>query len=121
MGSDALTGPPELLRHWRQWQGAVDCQYTGKTWSAAELRDLSDRAAQEFSEAGLREGDLVAFVMANTAAFPGCLMALLEIGCNPVLVYAATQEVELNRIMASFGIRMFWTLGSVLSFGHSVH
>ncbi|MCL4217838.1 MAG: acyl--CoA ligase [Candidatus Hydrogenedentes bacterium] len=100
-----LAGPSLLLDHWKSWAGAVECMYTGKTWHAAELRERADEAARRFSTAGVKEGDLAVFMLTNTAAFPVVFMALLELGCNPVLVFAGSSSAEIERLAASFGIR----------------
>ena len=100
-----LAGPPLLLDRWNGWAGAVECMYTGKTWRAAELRDCAKEAARRFSAAGVKDGDLVVFMLTNTAAFPVMFMALLELGCNPVLVFAGSSPAEICRLAASFGIR----------------
>ena len=109
MGSNtkncSLAGKPEMLDHWRQWEGAIDCGFTGKIWSAAELHDLTRGMVNRLIQVGLREGDIVALLLSNTAAFPVALLTLLETGCNPLLIWVATQEVEFNRILADFGIQ----------------
>ncbi len=93
---------PELLAAWRQWKGAVDCEYTGRAWLANELRNLTDKVASRFSRAGLQEGDNAALLLSNTVAFPVLLMALLRIGCNPYLMHAASREEERKRVLAEF-------------------
>ena len=87
-GKDSYS-PSVLVDCWFQWKGAIDCGYTERIWPAVELRKLSRRAAETFYRAGFREGDLVAVLLSNTVAFPTILISLLDLGCNPVLMYAA--------------------------------
>ncbi len=103
-GGDMLTGTAEILTHWKRWRGAVECAYTGRTWSAQELRHLCALVTEKLVQAGLREGDSVALVLSNTAAFPVTLTSLLELKCNPFLMYAAAQEAEVGRVIKEFGI-----------------
>ncbi len=107
-----ITGKPELLERWREWQGAIDCGHTQAVWAAANLRRLSGDFARTLAQAGLREGECVALVLANTVAFPIAFMAVLELGCNPVLVFAGTQQKELTRILSQFAIK--WAIHDFL-------
>jgi long-chain acyl-CoA synthetase len=104
MEGAALTGTAAVLAHWRRWKGAIECAGTGRTWAARELREHGGRIVGELERAGLKECDRVAIVLANTVAFPVVLMSLLELGCNPLLVYAGAQEAELNHLVKEFGV-----------------
>jgi long-chain acyl-CoA synthetase len=99
-----LTGTAEIVSHWSRWEGAIECAYTGRTWSAKELRHLCALVTEKLFQAGLREGDSVALVLSNTVAFPVTLISLLELAGNPFLVYAAAQEAEVSRVVREFGI-----------------
>lgn len=100
-----LSGPPVLLESWERWVGAVECGHTGRLWSAAELRARADAASAVFRRLGLARGDIVGLMLANTAAFPVGLAALLQIGCNPLLIHAAAQKPGIERTFHEFGVR----------------
>lgn len=94
-----------MIDHWRAWEGAVDCSYSGRLWPAAELRDLADDAAETFASLGMQPGEPIVLMLTNTAAFPVCLTGLLKAGCNPFLTFAGTPKPVLDRLLGEFGIR----------------
>jgi acyl-coenzyme A synthetase/AMP-(fatty) acid ligase len=104
MTSD-ISGRPYILDRWRTWQGGIDCGLSGRVLPADELRRLSSAIAERPAFRNLRRGEAVAVMLANSAAFPVVLMALLEIGCNPLLTFAGTPLPELRNIGRRFGVR----------------
>src|SRR5512140_3197056 len=102
----------ELLEAWQRWQGAIDCEQTGKSWDANSLRDCSHRLAAKLHGLGMREGDIVVLMLANTAAFPVALLACLQLRCNPLLLHAATPPAELEATSA--GVAARWILHEFL-------
>lgn len=103
--ANAVTGRPYVLDRWRSWQGGVDCCVSGRAWSAAELRTLSASIAEQLKFRGLHPGEAVVLMLANTAAFPVMLTALLTLGCNPLLTYAGTPLPALRQDSRRFGAR----------------
>lgn len=98
-------GSRALLDCWSRWGGGVDCGYSRQRWSAAQLRDHTDRLARELSRHGLRESDVVAVVVGNGASFPVVLFSLLMLDCNPLLLHATTTQREIARLAQSLGLR----------------
>ncbi len=98
------SGEPLLLHHWRGWDGGIDCGLSGRVWPAADLRELSSATALRLASLGLGPGDPVLLMLGNTAAFPVCLMALLELGCNPLLTHAGSNAPTVARLAAEFGV-----------------
>ncbi|GMW03125.1 MAG: fatty-acyl-CoA synthase [Candidatus Hydrogenedentota bacterium] len=95
----------ELITCWKRWKGGIDCTVTQRLWLSGELREETDRFARVLSAQGVRAGECVVLALANTAAFPVALMALLQLGCNPVLQYAGTTLRELDRTASALGIK----------------
>jgi len=58
----------------------------------------------EFSNVGIRECDNVALVLLNTAAFPVCLMGLLQLGANPLLLSPDTTHHEIEKLRINVNI-----------------
>ena len=103
--ADQVTGWPSVLDRWQSWQGAIDCGATGRVWSADELRALSAAVVQRPAFGKLRPGEIVVLMLANSAAFPVMLTALLTIGCNPLLMFEGTPWMALRKIAQRFGAR----------------
>jgi long-chain acyl-CoA synthetase len=101
----ARAGASPLLDIWDGFRGAVDCAASGRTWPADDLRGAADRTARRFSQAGVRPGDPVLLMVANTAAFPVALVALLSLGANPFLTFAGAAEATVRRLVQEFGVR----------------
>ncbi|MDP6932401.1 MAG: class I adenylate-forming enzyme family protein, partial [Myxococcota bacterium] len=106
------TGPHALLEAWESWKGGIDCEQTGRCWSAEELRVASSRLCTELSRTGLAPGDLVALLISNTVAFPVALVAVLQRGAHPVLLPTGTRSAELERQALQCGIG--WALHDFL-------
>lgn len=100
-----VSGEPLLLKRWRAWKGAVDCALCERVFAADELRSIADSIAGQLGYSGLRAGEPVILILANTAAFPVLLMALLQERCNPILTHAATPAPEVRRLAGAFGAR----------------
>ncbi len=98
-----VSGDPLLLARWRTWNGAIDCGHSERVFSADELRALCDDVAEQLAAAEVKPGDPVVLALANTAAFPVLLMALLQLRCNPILAHPATPLPELKRIAGAYG------------------
>ncbi len=103
--SPRISGNPFVLESWDVWAGALDCGYTARVWQARDLRKLADALVARLSFRQIPPGAPVIFMLANTAAFPVALMALLQKGCNPLLVFAGTPLPSLQRVAAEFGVR----------------
>lgn len=101
----AGTGATPLLDLWSGFQGSVDCAASDRNWPADDLRRATDRVALQFSRGGVRPGDPVLLMVANTAAFPVALVALLSLGANPFLTFAGAAEASVRRLVAEFGMR----------------
>jgi acyl-coenzyme A synthetase/AMP-(fatty) acid ligase len=69
--------PGPLDRAWAEWEGAVDCGFSERLWSASELRQEVRRAAAHLAGEGVGKGHRVAVMLSNTAAFPVWMMACL--------------------------------------------
>lgn len=104
MPDDHLSGSPLLLRCWQEWDGAVDCGWTERHWSAKELRQQSDSVARTLAELGIQPEERVGLMVSNTAAFPILLAALLEAECNPVLLHVGSKKAEVRHLVAEYGI-----------------
>ncbi|MCW5715921.1 MAG: long-chain fatty acid--CoA ligase [Bauldia sp.] len=98
-------GATPLLDLWSGFRGAVDCASSGRTWPADDLRGAADIVGRRFARAGVRPGDPVLLMVANTAAFPVALAALLSLGANPFLTFAGAAEATVRRLVGEFGIR----------------
>lgn len=94
-----------LLSLWNRWQGKIDCFQTKKIWEADELRNASKEFASYLISIGLKKNDLVIMGLTNTVAFPVTMLALLSIGCNPLLLNAAAPQAELERLEAQFNVK----------------
>ena len=93
-----------LEQAWADWSGAIDCTASQRVWSAAELREEGQRAAQLLRQHGVFPGQRVALLLSNTAAFPVWLMACLSVGACPVLLAVGTTGLELDALVASAAI-----------------
>jgi acyl-CoA synthetase (AMP-forming)/AMP-acid ligase II len=102
-----LVNNNELLNAWKSWKGSVNCTYTKKLWGAKEIYETSNYLASKLSQTGFKEGDIVALILSNTAAFPISLYALLQLGCNPLLLHASTTYNELTKLLNSLPIKYF--------------
>lgn len=100
-----ITGSPALLERWNAWRGGIDCGHLDQHFDADALRALANDVSSELVEEGLLPGEPVAMLLANTAAFPVVLVALLQCGCNPILIHAASPAPTVQRIAREFGAR----------------
>ncbi|MGD9740255.1 MAG: class I adenylate-forming enzyme family protein [Bauldia sp.] len=106
--TENLSGPPVLLDLWDRWNGAIACAFTDRTWSSASLRAAEAAIAGTLLRLGLGPHDAVGLMLANTVAFPAALLALLRIGCNPLLIHAGAQRASVERVVREYGVR--WLL-----------
>ena len=95
----------ELVTAWFDWKGSVKCNYTQKLWLSDELRRSTDLFVSEFRKSGIREGDTVGVMLANTAAFPVVLISLLMMDCNPVLLHGGSTSHEMSRVLEGMSCR----------------
>ncbi len=102
-----------LLLHWFKWQGAIECQATGKIWHAKELVEISKTIATNLSKVGLSSGEVVAVVLGNTAAFPVMLMAVLMLDCNPLLLHPGSAPDEIRTLQKQLNFN--WIVHDFLS------
>ena len=100
--------PGPLEQAWTAWTGAIDCTASQRFWTADELRQQSQQASKLLTRHGVEEGQRVALLLSNTAAFPVWLMACLSLGACPVLLAVGTTDAELDGMVASAGIS--WAL-----------
>jgi acyl-CoA synthetase (AMP-forming)/AMP-acid ligase II len=94
-----------LLDYWEIWKGNFTCTYSNKNYSADELRLLSDRLTKRLQLLGMQEGENVALILANTVAFPLCLIATLGLKGNPILLHASTTIEELKKISKTVSVK----------------
>jgi long-chain acyl-CoA synthetase len=97
-------GELQLLHAYHDWKGGVECGYTGQFWSAEELIGFSMKFARALSGMGLQERHHVGILLGNTIAYPVTLMAVLSLGCVPVLMHAATPQKELAKLTNTLGL-----------------
>lgn len=94
-----------MLSHWYQWQGAIDCETTKRVWTAKELLSFSKNVAASLDKQGIRQGDIIAFVLGNNVAFPVFLMACLMVKCHPLLLHVGTPLSEIENMPPDTGIK----------------
>lgn len=99
-----MAATKKLLDIWDRWQGEIDCEYTGKIWKAEELKEIIANYSTRLKDAGLKKGDTVALVLANTAAFPIFLISCLSIKCNVLLLHCSTPLSEIDNCAKSIDI-----------------
>jgi len=93
-----------VLKAWQNWNGAIDCGYSGVTWHSDELKRIADEYSTQFVNAGLKPGDTVAFVLSNTVAFPTLFISLLKVGCNLLLLHGSTPYEEIENYSKTINI-----------------
>jgi long-chain acyl-CoA synthetase len=112
-GRGSLQGSAALLDLWSRWKGGIGCAESQRDWPAEELREQSRRATSHLAALGLESSDLVALALPNTVAFPVLLMALLQLGCHPLLVHASSTSAEVCSVVRQHELR--WLLIEVKS------
>jgi long-chain acyl-CoA synthetase len=78
---------------------------SGRVMSRADLAASAKALAQQFTEAGLRDGDLVAVQFPNSVAFVAAFLAVLKLGLVAILIDRDAQESEVARILGHFAAR----------------
>jgi len=103
----------KLIQYWSVWSGGIRCHQTRGTYSAGELRDITNAYMLQLKHIGVQPGDTIGLVLANTVAFTICLLACLQLKANPLLLHASTTEDEVLRLQNSIQIK--WLLFNRLS------
>jgi len=87
----------EYLRHWaRTLPEKPAIEFYGRTFTFAELDDLSDRFARLLRELGIRKGDRVAVFMPNCPQFNIAYWGIMKAGAVHVPVSPLSKDLELR-------------------------
>ena len=86
----------------RRWPGKVALVFHGTTYSFGRLDELARRAARALDAPSLAPGMRVAISGENEPAFLWHALALLEMGCVPVIVRPTLSESDLLAYLAGY-------------------
>ena len=86
----------------RRFPGKAALVFHGRTWTFAELDELVRRAAAALEQDGLAPGAHAAIFGENTPAFWWHAIAVIQMGCVPVILRPSLGEAELLEYLAGY-------------------